>query len=704
MIIQAGSDRTMAAVAVPPRLRMTQVADRARSLICVLTLGIVAALLPSQAAWSAPGDCTSPAGGGPVWITADCVDPLYDKPVIDSEKDVTSPSPHHQVSGHFAGTDKRFNFYFPPKQDWEGRFYDKLYPLDSEEANSDTIAFGAEGGAYTVQTNAGGAGYRVDAAAAKFSRTVAADYYDWTGRIYGYVWGGSGGSFMAIGAIENSTGVWDGAVPFINGAPTSLPNNYSARALAQLVLQGKASGIADAVRVGSRRSPYRGLNRREQQVLREVTRMGIPLRAWDDYHYLLGLSDDPTGPAGGVSNLYFFLGTVKAIDPTYADDFWSKPGYLGTEKSDLGSFVRRARIDHSAIISEVHRNAAGEATSVVLDSVPAQESAVPLDYTVTSADGVAVGSVTGELDRGTKVFRLAAGGSAEVLDALKVGASVRIDNRWAIAFTTYHRHQVPARSGFYPWDQFRKSDGSAKYPQRSLEIGPLVTAQIGGGGTFTGKITGKVIVVDNLIDADAFPWQGDWYAREVEKALGASFDDTFRIWYNDHADHVDPHTPRLVNYGGMYEQALADLAAWVERGVKPPRSTRYSVDGSQIVVPVRAAARRGIQPVVNLSVKGQQGSRVDIRAGQSVTFHGMIEVPPRAGTIVSTAWDPEGTGTFTDEKVRHPQTQLQVRIRHTYSKPGTYFASLRATSQRDGKQDTRFTLVRNLDTIRVVVR
>ena len=30
------------------------------------------------------------------------------------------------------------------------------------------------------------------------------------------------------------------------------------------------------------------------------------------------------------------------FDPTYADDFWTKPGYLGTEQSPLGDVVRAA--------------------------------------------------------------------------------------------------------------------------------------------------------------------------------------------------------------------------------------------------------------------------------------------------------------------------------------------------------------------------
>ena len=184
-----------------------------------------------------------------MFVTADCVDPLYDEPVIDSETDLTTPVPHHRVSGHFAGTDKRFTFYLPPKEQWDGRFFHLVYPLDDENAEDGVppdfgpparIAFGADSGAYTVQTNGGG-GYRVDAAAAKFSKTVAAGYYGTDGRIYGYIYGGSGGSYQTIGAIENTIGVWDGAVPFIVGVPTSIPNNFFVRAFARFVLEDKAA-------------------------------------------------------------------------------------------------------------------------------------------------------------------------------------------------------------------------------------------------------------------------------------------------------------------------------------------------------------------------------------------------------------------------------------------------------------------------------
>ena len=128
-------------------------------------------------------------------------------------------------------------------------------------------------------------------------------------------------------------------------------------------------------------------------------------------------------------------------------------------------------------------------------------------------------------------------------------------------------------------------DGQPLYPQRPLEIGPLISRSVTGGGTHTGDIHGKVIVVDNLLDTDAFPWHADWYAAQVRQALGDRFDDNFRVWYNDNADHIGPRTPRLVDYNGILQQALRDVSAWAEQGIAPPRSTRYEVVDSQVSVP-----------------------------------------------------------------------------------------------------------------------
>lgn len=346
--------------------------------------------------------------------------------------------------------------------------------------------------------------------------------------------------------------------------------------------------------------------------------MGVPLRAWEDYRYVMGL-DAP-------DRLLGFADTVLAMDPGYVADFWSQPGYLGTEASALGQMFRDARTP---------------------------------------------------------------------------------ENETELALLSYHRHQVPSRPGFYAFDQFRGPDGAPIYPQRPVDIGSGISNSVSGGGQHTGAVNGKVILVDNLLDTDAFPWHGDWYGQQVRSALGRrGHDDNFRLWYNDNADHLlGPVTgtkqARIVSYDGIVQQALRDVAAWAERGVAPARSTRYDVADSQIRVPGDAAVRRGIQPTVDLSA--DHAPRVDVDAGDTVRFRARIQVPPHSGDVVATEWDFTGIGDFTESRLRSPRPSLVVRASFTYDEPGTYYPALRVTAQRDGDQATSFARVQNVGRVRVVV-
>ncbi|MEK5061430.1 Tat pathway signal sequence domain protein [Paenibacillus sp. FSL H7-0326] len=652
-------------------------------------------LMPSIGTSAAEGSTASSNVSTSTLITPNSVDPLYNNPVIDSETDLTTPVPHRKVMGHFEGTDKKFTFYFPAKSKFTGRFYQLVYPLQDENATNVNVSFGADSGAYTVQTNGGG-GYRVDAAAAQFSRTVAAKYYGWSGRIYGYIYGGSGGSFQTIGALEGSEGVWDGAVPYITGVPTSIPNNFFIRAFARFVLEKKAQQIADAVRPGGSGNPYAGLNDMEKAVLQEVTKLGVPLRAWEDYNYLLGLHD--------AEGLLGFLVALRGMDPTYVEDFWNKPGYLGTEQSALGELFRSSKVDYFSTVTQVTRDAHNVATSLSLDQAPAITTPTYwLDYTLLKDDGTAVvGKLSGSFDAKTKVFTIGKGNPENVLSAINTGAKLKIDNRWYLAALSYHRHQVPKAQSYTAWEQFRTADGTPIYPQRAMEIGRLITRSVSGGAAYNGNIHAKVIMVVNLFDMDAYPWNADWYSARVKEALGNRFDDNFRVWYNDNADHISPaRTPRLVQYDGILQQALRDVSAWVEKGAAPARSTKYEVVDGQVKVPEKATERQGIQPVVNLTVNS--AAKIEVKAGQTVTFIARIQVPQGSGKIVATEWDFTGTGDFKAWKFGAPRQTVNISMKFKYTKPGTYYPAIRVTSQREGDTETAFAQIQNLGRARVVV-
>jgi PKD domain len=237
-------------------------------------------------------------------------------------------------------------------------------------------------------------------------------------------------------------------------------------------------------------------------------------------------------------------------------------------------------------------------------------------------------------------------------------------------------------------------------------VGPIGAVN-GSGALNTGNFKGKMIVLESMVDIEALPWQAEWYAQKVEQALGKQgMEDNYRLYYTDNAQHGFPAGPpahaRMVSYAGVLQQALRDVAAWVEQGIAPPAGTNYEIVDSQVVVPPDSASRKGIQPVVELTVDG--GDRTDVAAGHPVSFSATIATPPGTGDVVDAEWDFEGAGQY---PVRADIATIAPTVRlgatHTYDQPGTYFAALRATSQREGDPDTPHTRIQNLARVRVVV-
>jgi len=218
---------------------------RAAVLLVALVCGAGATLFASAAS---AADCT----GAPLFITDKCTDPRFKNPQIDLVEQRATPVPHTFMHGSFPGTDARFAFYFPPAEQYEGRFIlGPTHQLTNNENGRDP-RFAFASGAYLVASNLGGSenpllplpigaadtsirGYRVNTEAARFSRTVAQDFYANTHgkrhRPYGYIYGGSGGSYMTICALQQTKGIWDGGVPFISANHMATPYTYNVRIL-----------------------------------------------------------------------------------------------------------------------------------------------------------------------------------------------------------------------------------------------------------------------------------------------------------------------------------------------------------------------------------------------------------------------------------------------------------------------------------------
>lgn len=257
-----------------------------------------------------------------------------------------------------------------------------------------------------------------------------------------------------------------------------------------------------------------------------------------------------------------------------------------------------------------------------------------------------------------------------VLNCLERDVKLRAYNRWYLALHAFHRYELPTREGFYVFDYLRNEDDTPCYPQRSVLAAPTFAQSASVGGTNTGNITGKMIVMDNLKDNKAFPWEADWYWTQVQESLGDRFGDNYRLYYNDNADHeMEPVVPemqyRLIDYAGLYEQQLRDLSAWVEKNIEPPSATNYTTRNRQVEVPESASQPAGIQPVAQLEV--QNGTQTEVQVEFPVTVQAFVEVPHGVGKIVSVEWDIHGNGSFFQGGFEAPSIMVSVSVTHAYT-------------------------------------
>lgn len=670
-------------------------------------------------------------------------DSQFSRPYIDVDEWREAPVRHRYIHGGYEGTSSRFSFYFPPEEEFRGRFFQRLTPAQApedaaqfQEGIENYIAFAICHGAYFVETNMGGIlngggdetlVYRCSAQAAQFSRKLALEIYG-CGRPYGYLYGGSGGGFKTISCVENTIGIWDGAVPFVIGSPVVMPNVFTVRVHAMRILRNKMKQLVDAIEPGSMRDVYSLLNEEEAAALEEVTRMGFPMATWCEYDNI----ED-----GALPVLYRH---IPEFDPSYFTDFWTKPGYLGMDKE--GSAVRD-RIRFETVITGIHRKETeirGLAESIdtqnaygvdeawkhligkggmfpvlELDDFP-QDDVYTNGLTMTFLDGELAGEqinlfwlgkklVTGKPDTSGRNLK-------QIMEKIEEGVRVLIDNSDYLAVQTYHRHQVPELE-FHAWDQFRDREGKPIYPQRPVLISPLI-ANLGAGSVQQGTPNVKIIVVDSLMDESAFPWNADWYRQKVIQNFGSSSENVMRLWYMDKCMHTESEDAkvvdrqRMVSFLGALYQALLDLSDWVERDIEPAATSGYAVEESVVSLPDTANERKGIQPIVVLTAEGCSEKRLEIKTGQEIDFTANIEMPAGSGEVEAVLWDFDAENDFrsigTVSKTLLDKDGIgraEAHVRHVYEKSGTYFPVVKTVTNRTPGDP--FTRIYNLDRIRVVV-
>jgi hypothetical protein len=665
-------------------------------------------------------------------------DVLFKEPYIDVEEWKERKIGENQtvsflhVHGGFRQTNVKFSFCFPKKEEFEGRFFQFLSPFpgpDEEMASfqlteeDDKIAFAVTHGAYFVETNMGSGSafgvnqdptliYKSSAAAAEYSRIKAQEIYG-EQRIYGYVYGGSGGGYKTMSCMEN-TGAWDGGVPYIIGSPVAIPNCQTTRVHGLRVLRNAFPKIVAALEPGGSKNIYEGLTEEEKEALQEVTRMGMPPRSWFWYEKM----DDGSLPV--------LAPIVKMQDPGYFKDFWEVKGYLGAEPD--GS-ARKDRIQLHSKIKEIHMadeiqavqsgNGADEAFKKMLtksniesieleDALPGQDPYLR-GLQVTVESGEAKNSFFAvENIQGTKLIPGATFGAPdldETLGKLKVGDTLLLDNSDYIAIQTYHRHQVPAKE-YRVWDQFRDEYGNPIYPQRVSVLGEMV-AMSGAGSIQSGDIQGKVIVVASIMDESAFPWQPDWYLHKVKEQKKEEFHDMFRLWYVDHSLHDDREGTvdelHFTSYCGALRQAILDLSAWVEKGIEPAPTSHYEIVDGQVILPESAKNRKGITQVVTLTANRQECAVV--KAGEEVLFRAEIEVPQGLGAVTKVEWSFDGEQEFKETSGFSKEGELFVsEKKHAYREAGIHYAVVRVKMNRVGDVEDIFTQIKEIKRVAIHVK
>ena len=683
-------------------------------------------------------------------------DERFASPVIDrdewQERYLVSGEtlPYRFMHGYFEGTDVKFSFFFPTKENYQGRFHQYLSPFpgpDEEMASigrtgvNDRIAFALHCGAYFIETNMGSpsqfGGNRDDkltwqssAAAAEFSREKAKEIYETDQRPYGYVYGGSGGGYKTMACVEN-TRAWDGGAPYVIGSPVSLPNTITMHVQGQRALRNAFGKILDALDAGGSGDPFENLNLNEAAMLRELTKMGFPPAAW--YLEAWGVVD-----AGALPVL---MPGIRERDPQYFRDFWSKEGYTG---ADPESSPAKDRIVFHTSVKAVHLPVQAQARAaedglngvddawkkmmgaadgawLELEALPDSEDLYLEGLYMTFQTGDAKGStlLMGKMMRfsdteGGIVTIAPSFGMADLggtLAKVLPGDEILLDNSDYIAAQSYYRHQVPADPSFHAWDQFRDAEGKPTTPQR-----PAFPVPFTGTGVYQdGQIQCKVINIQALMDEATCPWCADWWRKKIIEARGSDAD--HRTYFMERCMHGDTdarYNHMVVNYMGALRQALIDLSDWVEKGITPPDRTAYLLgEDGQIHPEADVSKRFGIQAVPTLKANG--GKRARVRVNDLVRFTVEVEVPAGAGEVTEILFCPEGQRDVPADQPWGISLSFEKGLRAdgvctakaeyltAYEKPGTVFAAVRIATNRHGDASDLFTQVLNMDRARVIV-
>jgi hypothetical protein len=678
-------------------------------------------------------------------------DSFFGAPYVDTDEERDKPVPHRYVHGGFDGTDTRFAIWLPPVERYQGRMYQ---PLEGANAGHEDVFAGPLGediggldmtfrlGGYMIESNMGHIGdvmdpkagedptiygWRAAAESGRLSKHIAAQTLG-AAPHHAYVWGGSGGARRSPLCLAYGPDVWDGALPFMGDAMDgdhgdfnrlrTIAQHFCSMFNVQRVLGDKIDSVIDATLPGGSGDPFAGLNTHQREELATLYRLGYP--RGDEFMI--------AQPMGQIWLWSSMAERLQKENPDYWENFWTKPGHVGFDQPQLVQndlLDVRATVVRPLLAKELVEDpqfAGPEFAQLrgmawlfagmhnMWDVPMAIELDRPLDgYVLGTGVRVTSGSSAGRqlycLNGVGNILLCDGEGEASNLRFTGVlpGDEVHVDNHAFLAYCYLYRHHLLP---FAEYDSLRV-DGKAIYPQYETPISsPFM------GTLHTGKFEGKMIWVHHTHDASLWPSQGIGMRNNVTRERGDDADKYFRLRWTENAEHVLPgmaasppgrsNNTWLIDYAPIIEQTLADLAAWVEQGIEPAGTTFDYKDGN-VTLPASAAERGGVQPVVHVTANGS--NRAEVKVGEAVTLNVTAEAPPGAGTVISVKWDFDGSGSypFTHSEVDGTAAALNLSTTHTFDRPGTYFVTALAESNRDGDINAKARRLPNLAAARVVV-
>jgi hypothetical protein len=682
-------------------------------------------------------------------------DKYFGKPYIDRDELRDQPIPHRNVHGGFEGTDTRFSFYFPSKENYKGRMFQ---PLEGAHAGHEDAFAGPMGqllgglqmigqrlGGYMVESNSGHIGddidkragddptlysYRASIESARFSKHVAAQVYGKPPQ-YSYVWGGSGGGRRSPGCLEYGPDVYAGALPFMGGGNIE-PHGTKSRVRSEqplcfgsmfnvqrlLTRAGKLESVIDATQPGGSGNPFEGLTNHEREELANLYRLGYP--RGDEFMI--------ANPMGQIWLWTSIADMLLEEDGDYFESFWTRPGYVG---HDSPEHVRGDLIDVTLPVSRIVRTSdllqdaafagpeyAAVRTLAGLMAAASNRYDLPVAIEVKGVgdgyrQGAGVRIMSGKAT-GRQMYAMNTCGDLFFCDGRReanilrftdvaVGDQVHIDNRAFLAFCYSYRHHISPDPAF----DFLRLNGAPIYPQHGLPLqSPLM------GVPYCGQYEGKLLWVHHTHDSSLWPPQGVIYEEATIRAQGPQrAKERFCLRWTENAEHISPSflptsskratSTWLIDYMPIIEQSLVDLCDWAERGIVPAGTT-YTFSDGKVTLPATASERGGIQPVASVMVNGSP--RADVKVNTPVTLELDAAVPPAGGTIIAVEWSLDGSGEFTAEPGINGQARsLKLSKIHRYAKPGVYFATARVTSHRDGDVSAQSRRLVNVASARIVV-